>query len=66
MQRAYDHETYSDQMFYFNTVTRVTSYDYDVRCEAMDHCYDCAAEISVWIEYLHKYVWSVLLFMCNF
>lgn len=50
----YDNRKYWEQMFYFNTVTRVSYYKHDVDVPGMDHCYDCAAEVAVLKRYWDK------------
>jgi len=51
----YDNSGYEEQMFYFNTVTRVARYQHNITGEGIDHCYDCTAEISVLRDYLIKH-----------
>jgi len=41
----YDNLKYEEQMFHFNTVTRVGRYDHKVKAEGVDFCYDCRAEV---------------------
>ena len=50
--RKYDHEKYEGQMFYFNTMTRVSLYDHSVFAPGLDHCYDCRAEVEILRRYL--------------
>lgn len=50
--RKYDNLKYGDQMFYFNSITRVQFYDHDIVGRGIDHCYDCAAEICILRRYL--------------
>ena len=55
----YDNRLYESQMFYFNTVTRVTCYphlpDFDtVIGEGLDHCFDCTSEIRILNNYITK------------
>jgi hypothetical protein len=50
----WDHKKYEEQMFYFNNVTRLCSYDHDVEAHGLDHCYDCAAEVAILKRYLKK------------
>eukprot|EP00299_Pterocystis_sp_00344_P019501 c9664_g1_i4.p1 GENE.c9664_g1_i4~~c9664_g1_i4.p1 ORF type:complete len:530 (+),score=66.61 c9664_g1_i4:42-1631(+) len=53
--REYDHTTYEEQMFYFNTRTRVEYYDHSVQgVEGLCHCYDCAAEVLLLTNYLQQ------------
>jgi len=57
-KKVWDHssyEAYEDQMFYFNTVTRVARYQHGVRAEGLDGCYDCASEVHILRAYLEKY-----------
>eukprot|EP01112_Ceratiomyxa_fruticulosa_P015607 TRINITY_DN4603_c0_g3_i8.p1 TRINITY_DN4603_c0_g3~~TRINITY_DN4603_c0_g3_i8.p1 ORF type:complete len:468 (+),score=94.60 TRINITY_DN4603_c0_g3_i8:176-1579(+) len=51
-QVHYDNKKYEEQMFYFNTTTRVACYPHSVRGEGIDHCYDCRAEIAILTDYL--------------
>jgi len=46
---------YEDQMFYFNTKTRVMYYPHNIKGEGLDHCYDCRSEIFILEQYLTKY-----------
>ena len=43
----YDNTKYEEQMFNFNTVTRVALYKHDCVGEGIDYCYDCASEVWV-------------------
>jgi hypothetical protein len=52
--RDWDNKKYEDQMYYFNTVTRVTYYDHQVEGDGIDHCFDCRSEIYVLQNYLIK------------
>lgn len=45
--RLYDHRTYEEQLFFFNTVTRVALFAHSVRGHGIDHCYDCRAEVDI-------------------
>jgi cap2 methyltransferase len=53
----YDNTKIEQQMFYFNTSTRVARYQHNIECsvEGIDHCYDCSAEIFILTEYLKKF-----------
>jgi len=53
--RIWDHTIYEQQMFYFNTVTRLARYPHQVLAQGIDHCYDCASEIHILQNYLRKY-----------
>lgn len=53
-ERDYDNTEYEEQMFYFNTVTRVTYYPHDVDAPGYDSCFDCASEVLILKEYLCK------------
>jgi len=53
-QCEYDNTTYEQQMFFFNTVTRVTLFDHKVNGEGIDHCYDCSAEVHVLNQFFLK------------
>eukprot|EP00160_Parvularia_atlantis_P021439 Unigene9301_Nuclearia_a/m.28401 Unigene9301_Nuclearia_a/g.28401 ORF Unigene9301_Nuclearia_a/g.28401 Unigene9301_Nuclearia_a/m.28401 type:complete len:403 (-) Unigene9301_Nuclearia_a:102-1310(-) len=55
--REYDHVAYMEQLFHFNTVTRVALYAHPVpvpphAAEGLDRCYDCAAEVRILLAYL--------------
>ena len=53
--RIYDHTTYESIFYRFNTITRTQWHDHSINtnvAEGIDHCYDCAAEISILLEYL--------------
>lgn len=50
--RAYNHEKYESQMFYFNCVTRPAMYSHSVSACGLDNCYDCRAEIEIIKNYL--------------
>ena len=52
--RTYDHKKYESQMFYFNSLTRVSLYEHDVTAPGVDHCYDCRAEVHILGEYTRK------------
>lgn len=57
----WDHVKYEEQMFYFNTHTRVQYYRHGIEgVRGLDHCYDCACEVDILSRYLHKYydVWA--------
>ena len=51
---------YEEQMFHFNTVTRVGRYAHTVRTEGIDFCYDCHAEVHILQRYLEKVCLLVL------
>lgn len=56
----YDSLKYEEQLFYFNTVTRVLAYSHPVKDkhidgEGLDHCYDCRAEIDVLGKFLNRF-----------
>eukprot|EP00668_Euglena_longa_P033623 GGOE01043221.1.p1 GENE.GGOE01043221.1~~GGOE01043221.1.p1 ORF type:complete len:437 (+),score=55.82 GGOE01043221.1:74-1384(+) len=56
--RDYCHSWYEDLLFHFNTVTRTTLFPHDVAWEegnGLDHCFDCASEIFLLEQYVHKY-----------
>jgi hypothetical protein len=53
---SYNNTTYEEEMFFFNTLQRVSLYDHDCGSDRWphsqyDHCYDCMAEISVLREH---------------
>ena len=51
----WDNQRYEHQMFYFNTVTRVQTYQHQVDAEGIDHCFDCASEVDILRSYLEKH-----------
>ena len=53
--RKWKPNLYEDQMFYHNTVTRVSCWTHSVKAPGIDNCYDCNYEIFVLGEYLEKY-----------
>ncbi len=54
--RDWDHKAFEEQMFHFNTVTRVQYYQHSIRgVRGLCHCYDCASEVSILTEYLKKF-----------
>lgn len=58
-RRQWEHTKYEEQMFYFNTVTRVGRYHHDcdvdpAAAEGLDYCFDCKAEVEVIKEFLCK------------
>jgi hypothetical protein len=55
-EKEYDNAKYFEQMFYFNTITRVALYPHNVKGEGLDHCYDCSAEVLVLEEYIKKFI----------
>ena len=54
----WDHKKYEEQMFYFNTVTRVARYPHEMPVglagHGLDYCYDCRSEVEILTQYLHK------------
>lgn len=54
--RTYDNARYWEQMFYFNTTTRVSYYEHDIQDgnSGLDHCYDCMSEIHILRQYLRN------------
>ena len=51
----WDHKSYEERMFYFNNITRCNIYDHDITSEGLDHCFDCASEVSCLKDYLCKH-----------
>jgi len=56
-KRQWDHTKYEEQMFHFNTMTRVGRYHHDcdvepATAEGLDYCFDCKAEIEVLKDFL--------------
>lgn len=54
-RRVWNNTKYEEQMFYFNTRTRVQTYKHDVEATGIDHCFDCASEVCILRRYLAKY-----------
>eukprot|EP00961_Rhodomonas_salina_P038271 514665-Rhodomonas_salina.4 len=54
----WDNKKYEQQMFYFNTVTRVARYSHSMPVGrpslGIDYCYDCRAEVHIIEAYLCK------------
>lgn len=50
--RVWDHTEYEEQMFYFNTRTRIQIYQHGIEGEGLDGCYDCTAETQILRKYL--------------
>ncbi len=52
--RLWNNESYMEQMCYFNTQTRVSSYTHALvgAVRGLCSCYDCAAEVAIWSSYL--------------
>uniref|UniRef100_A0A6B2LBP5 Cap-specific mRNA (nucleoside-2'-O-)-methyltransferase n=1 Tax=Arcella intermedia TaxID=1963864 RepID=A0A6B2LBP5_9EUKA len=53
-KQDYSHYDYENVMFHFQTVTRTSYFEHDIKGEGLDHCYDCSAEIFILSEYLKK------------
>lgn len=53
--RLYDHQQINNQLFYFNSITRCCVYDHGITSNELDHCYDCASEISILRKYLKSF-----------
>merc|ERR1711865_507782 len=64
---VYDHQRISEQLFYFNTVTRISIYPRPQSSEECGHvidatllaaglcrCYDCSVEVAIISAYLHS------------
>ena len=55
----WDNKKYEEQLFHFNTVTRVARYAHSMPVGrpgyGLDYCYDCRSEVEILSEYLHKY-----------
>lgn len=52
----WDHTKYEEQLYYFNTKTRLQTYVHNVRGEGINYKYDSCAEILIVYEYLKKFV----------
>lgn len=54
--KIYDHKKYQDQMFYFNTVSRVGRYahvlNFDFAQFGLDYCYDCSSFVNIVYNYV--------------
>jgi len=61
--RKWDTSKYENQMFYFNTVTRLRYYNWLEQNyenvvkdnKGMDHCHDCASMVMICENYIQKY-----------
>ena len=53
--RTWSHRHYEEQMFHFNTVTRVCLHEHGVTAEGLDGCYDCTSEVFILERYLERY-----------
>lgn len=52
----YDNAKYADQLFYFNTISRLALHAHSVKdVEGLDHCGDCAAELAVLRRYVEAF-----------
>ena len=55
----WDNKKYEEQLFYFNTVTRVARYAHSMPVGkpgyGLDYCYDCRSEVKILSQYLRKY-----------
>jgi len=60
--KLWDHVEINQQMFFFNTITRLMGYEHRVVSGGLDHCYDCAAEVIVLTKYLHRWCVSQSLY----
>jgi len=49
---TFDHTDYEQQLFYFNTVTRLMYYPHKIQADGIDHCFDCRSEIFVLDQFL--------------
>jgi hypothetical protein len=51
----YDNKLYEGQLFFYNTVTRLSLHPHNVQGVAgLDHCADCAAEVAILQHYIEK------------
>ena len=54
----WDNQKYEEQMFHFNTVTRVARYPHHMPVGppgyGLDYCYDCRSEVEIILQYLRK------------
>ena len=53
-QKIYDHRTYEENMFFFNTTMRVALFEHDCEGEGLDHCYDCRAEVEILQQFIES------------
>jgi hypothetical protein len=60
IMKHWDNQKYEEQLFYFNTKTRTTLFDHPIKVAGLDQCYDCAAEVLIWRNYMKKYhgIWG--------
>jgi len=54
----WDNQKYEEQLFYFNTVTRVARYPHSMPVGkpgyGLDYCYDCRSEVEILLQYLRS------------
>ena len=48
--KKYDHTSYEERLFYFNTETRLRYYNHSYSCYC--HCFDCMSEITILENYI--------------
>jgi hypothetical protein len=54
-RKIYDHTGYEEQLFNFNTRTRMETHAHGVEAEGMKNCFDCMSEIFLLRRYTIKY-----------
>ena len=55
LMTIWDHTKYEEQLYYFNTKTRLRTYTHNIRGEGITYEYDSCAEILIVYEYLKKF-----------
>jgi len=53
--RTWQHRHFEEQMFHFNTITRVGLHEHGVTAEGLDGCFDCSSEVYVLERYLERF-----------
>ena len=52
--KEWDLKAYEDAMFTHNIFFRINFYPYSEKVDGLDHCFDCASEVSIWKTYIEK------------
>lgn len=53
--KLYKLDEYENQLYYHNRILRASVYPYKENIKGLDHCYDCAAFVSLIRNYIYKY-----------
>jgi len=53
--RTWSHKYYEEQMFFFQTHTRVSLHEHGVTAEGLDGCWDCTSEVFILERYLERF-----------